>query len=148
MARAYPYSHNVFGKRETPDFVRAIAAPGPPPEGWHVAMRGGAVAAAIHLKTYGPNHPRDHALWKLSHPLIDTGHSSTILAELIASVLHGLVVGRHATHKVVLHVAEHEGLCIEAARTVGLSHEGTLADYYRLSEACLIFGITIAPPVR
>lgn len=147
LAQAYPYSHNVFGKKRAAGFVRAIAVPGPEPEGWHVAKQGDQVLAAIHLKAYGPNHPIGHALWKLSHPLAAQGHSLETMMCLMAAVLRRLA-SHNGTHKVVLHLGESERLCIEAAQAVGLVHEGTISNYYRFGEACLIFGITIVSPTR
>jgi hypothetical protein len=145
MAQSYPYPHSIFGSSGAASYVEKLAQqchyPG---EGWYVSTLFGKVEACAHLSVYGVGNGRDHTLWKIRHPLLARGTQPVSLRLLFEGMVNAVVNLRPGTAKFVIFLSEYEREVIEQAQAAGFEREGCFRDYYRLEEACLVYGCTFA----
>ena len=145
LALGYPHPHNVFGHPRAADYVCHLAAQAN--GAWHCLFSEQCLRVAAHLSLYCDGDNRAHSLWKIRHPLLGATSRASHLAQLFDELIIRTTHCRPGSTKTVLFLSEHERLAARAARLASFLLEGTLRDFYRLGENCLIYGRTaVAKP--
>ena len=144
LAVSYPYPHSVLGGPAAGAYVERLAARAQHPgEGWYAVRHLGEVMAAAHLCVYGVGDGSSHTLWKVRHPLFAAGRPTECLAFLFDGVAEVAAKLRPGTAKLVIFLSEYEQEVMLQACNAGFEREACFKDYYRLGEACFVYGKTV-----
>lgn len=141
LAEQYPFPHNVLGRPSARGYVHRLL--GGAEGNWYVVHTAGLVQACGHLGLYGKGDNNTHSLWKIRHPMSPTKAPVDGLEQLFWGLACEALRFRAGSVKVVLFLSEVEVGAACAAQRAGFVHEGTLKDYYRLGEECLLYGLTL-----
>jgi hypothetical protein len=144
LAQSYSYPHSIFGSPRAASYVERLAQQSQyPGEGWYASLFLGETAAFAYLSIYGIGNGRDHTLWKIRHPLLEEGQQPVSLRLLFEGMVKSAANLRPGTAKFIIFLSEHETNVIDQVQAAGFEREGCFRDYYRLGEACLVYGKTI-----
>lgn len=149
LAQGYGLPHSLFGRREADAYVHRLASQVKHPgEGWYAVVHDGRVVAAGHLALYGCGDGSGHTLWKIRHPLPAADAPPGCIALLFRGLTEAALGSRRGSAKFVVFLSEYEREAMSEAAEAGFRREARFADYYRLGEACLVYGKTVAQGMK
>jgi hypothetical protein len=149
FALNYPFPHNILGKEGADRYVLALtdkgsrsAAPSQV-DGWYTGSIEDRVCAACYLSIYGIGNGKDHTLWKIRHPMLASPRYKFSLAALLRKISRIALEALPGSAKIVIFLGEREVDAQWAAQKAGFQREACFKDYYRLGEACYVYGLTL-----
>ncbi len=145
LASEYPLPHSLLGTEKAPEYVMKLATRFVDQQGagWYGYICGNSISAAAHLSVYGFGNGRGHTLWKIRHPMLQTGCDPDHLGILLDFLVDHSLLSRSGSAKIVMFLSEFESIAIEEARAHSFILQGQLSDYYRIGEMCLIYTRTV-----